>query len=96
MDQVSKQGPIFRVFPIPAGPWAGGGKDPSRASHKTFDAYCWERWGFAKPYAVRMIGALRAKISENDRDRWFVSDFEKATTLPFEKIWHQVNYPVVG
>lgn len=44
--------------------------------------------------AVRMIRGLRAKIKEEDRPQWFVSDLERAITLPFKKIWHQLDEPV--
>ena len=44
--------------------------------------------------AIRMIKALRAKIRESDQYRWFVSGIEKATTLPFKKIWHQLDHPI--
>ena len=46
-----------------------------------------------KENAVRMAGILRTKISERDWPRWFVSDYEKATSLPFKKIWHQLSNP---
>jgi hypothetical protein len=45
--------------------------------------------------AERMIGILRYKIPERERPRWFVSNFEKAVSLPFRKIWHQLNHPIV-
>ena len=30
-----------------------------RASHKTFDEYCRERWGIKRAYACQQIGAAR-------------------------------------
>jgi hypothetical protein len=44
--------------------------------------------------AIRMIKGLRAKIREVERTQWFVSDFGRATTLSFKKIWHQLDEPV--
>lgn len=44
--------------------------------------------------AARMINILRSKINESRRPRWFVSDYEKAISLPFKKIWHQLNHPL--
>jgi hypothetical protein len=44
--------------------------------------------------AARMINILRSKINERKRPRWFVSDYEKAISLPFKKMWHQLNHPI--
>jgi hypothetical protein len=44
--------------------------------------------------AVRMIRGLRAKIREKEQHQWFVSDFQRATTLPFKQIWHQLDEAV--
>ncbi len=44
--------------------------------------------------AARMIRLLRARIGEQDRHRWFVSDYDKAVALSFKKMWHQITYPV--
>ena len=47
-----------------------------------------------KKNATRMMNILRGKVRESEWDRWFVSYFERATTLPFKKIWHQLNQPI--
>jgi hypothetical protein len=44
--------------------------------------------------AVRMIRALKIKIKKNEQQKWFVSDFEKATKLPFKEIWFQLDHPL--
>jgi hypothetical protein len=44
--------------------------------------------------SVRMIKALQTKIKGEEQHQWFVSDFEKVKTLPFKKIWHQLNHPI--
>jgi len=44
--------------------------------------------------AKRMINILRSRIDERKRSRWFVSDYEKAVSLPFKRIWHQLNHPL--
>ncbi len=46
--------------------------------------------------AVRMIKNLQSRIPEGTKKRWFVSDFEKATTRPFKSIWHQLDHPLSG
>jgi len=43
--------------------------------------------------ATRMKSILRSRISEKEWSRWFVSDYEKAISLPFKKIWHQLSNP---
>jgi len=44
--------------------------------------------------AIRMIRALQIKVRATEQVKWFVSDFERATTMPFKKIWHQLNHPI--
>ncbi len=44
--------------------------------------------------SIRMIKALQTKIKSGEQDKWFVTDFEKIKTLPFKKIWHQLNHPL--
>lgn len=44
--------------------------------------------------AVRMIRSLQAKIKPDEQQKWFVSDFERVTTKPFKKSWHQLNHPL--
>lgn len=44
--------------------------------------------------AVRMINILRSKINDREKHRWYVGDLDKAVTLPFKRIWHQINHPV--
>jgi hypothetical protein len=44
-----------------------------------------------KKNAARMKGILRSKINERDWPHWFVSDYEMAISLPFKKIWSQLN-----
>jgi hypothetical protein len=44
--------------------------------------------------AIRMIRALQVKIKKSEQEKWFVSDFEKATTLPFKEIWYQLDHPL--
>jgi len=44
-----------------------------------------------KKNATRMMEILRSKISEHDWSQWFVSDFERAVSLPFKKIWNQLS-----
>ncbi len=44
--------------------------------------------------AIRMIKALQIKIKAPDQEKWFVSNFERATALPFKEIWHQLNHPI--
>lgn len=46
--------------------------------------------------AIRMIRNLQIRIPENDKKRWFVSDFEKATTRPFKSVWHQLDQSLNG
>ncbi len=41
--------------------------------------------------AARMTRILRSKISEKEWVRWFISDYEKAVSLPFKKIWLQLS-----
>ena len=41
--------------------------------------------------ALRMMGILKTKLPEREWPRWFVSDYEKAVSLPFKKIWSQLN-----
>ena len=41
--------------------------------------------------AARMKNILRSRIPEKEWPRWFVSDLEKAVSLPFKKIWHQLS-----
>lgn len=43
---------------------------------------------------VRMFEALRVIVRKNEQAKWFVSYFERATTQPFKKIFHQLNQPV--
>jgi hypothetical protein len=42
--------------------------------------------------AVRMIRALKIKVKQNEQEKWFVSDFEKATTLSFKEIWFRLDH----
>ena len=37
--------------------------------------------------AIRMIRALQIKVRKSEQEKWFVSDFEKAVTLPFNEVW---------
>ena len=46
------------------------------------------------PHAWRMIRNLQAWVMERDRSKWFVSDFGRVTTRPFEKVWFQINHPL--
>ena len=41
--------------------------------------------------AERMKGILRSKIPEREWPRWFVSDYEKAISMLFKKIWHRLD-----
>ena len=36
--------------------------------------------------------ALQIKIKKNEQEKWFVSDFGKATTLPFKEIWFRLDH----
>ena len=45
-------------------------------------------------HAIRMILNLPSWLREEKRKMWFVSDFERVTTLPFEKCWHQLDKPL--
>jgi hypothetical protein len=44
--------------------------------------------------AARMIRALKTKVKSDEQEKWLVSDFEKATTLDFKGIWHQLDQPL--
>ena len=44
--------------------------------------------------ALRMIRALKVKVKAEDQEKWFVTDFEKATTQSFKGIWHQLDKPL--
>jgi hypothetical protein len=46
------------------------------------------------PHARRMIRNLQAWVREKDLSWWFVSDFQKLTTHPFEKCWFQIDHPL--
>ena len=41
--------------------------------------------------ALRMIRALKVKVKMEDQEKWFITDYEKASTQPFKGIWHQLN-----
>ena len=43
---------------------------------------------------VRMIRSLQTRIKPDEQPQWFVSDFERVTTKPFKKCWHQLNQPL--
>ncbi len=42
--------------------------------------------------AIRMIRALQIKIKKSEQETWFVSDFEKATSLPFKEMWFRLDH----
>lgn len=44
--------------------------------------------------AIRMIRALKVKVREEEQDKWFVTDAQKATTQSFKGIWHQLDKPL--
>jgi hypothetical protein len=46
------------------------------------------------PHARRMIRNLQAWVMERERSWWYVSDFEKVITRPFEKCWYQISHPL--
>ncbi len=46
--------------------------------------------------AVRMIRLLQEKINSGDQHQWFISDFNKVTSMPFRSCWHQLNHPLDG
>ena len=46
------------------------------------------------PHARRMIRNLQAWVREKDLSSWFVTDFQKLTTQPFEKCWYQISHPL--
>lgn len=43
---------------------------------------------------VRMFNALRVIVRKSEQAKWFVSNFERATTQPFKGIFHQLNQPI--
>ena len=47
-----------------------------------------------EPHAKRMIRVLQAYLREEDLKMWFVTDFNRLTTLPFEECWYQLNHPL--
>jgi hypothetical protein len=44
--------------------------------------------------AIRMIRALQIKVRKSEQEKWFVSDFEKAVTLPFNEVWFRLDHPL--
>jgi hypothetical protein len=42
--------------------------------------------------AIRMIRALQIKIKKSEQEKWFVSDFEKATSLAFKEMWFRLDH----
>jgi hypothetical protein len=44
--------------------------------------------------ALRMIQALKSKVRSSEQPKWFVSDFQKATSKPFKEVWHQIDQPL--
>ena len=46
--------------------------------------------------AIRMIRALQIKVRKSEQGKWFVSDFGKATTLPFKEIWFRLDHSLGG
>lgn len=44
--------------------------------------------------ATRMVKALKGKIRQEDREMWFVTDFESAMSKSFRGIWQQLNQPL--
>lgn len=42
----------------------------------------------------KLIRALQKKVKSGEQHQWFVSDYEKVTTLPFKKIWHKLDHPL--
>jgi hypothetical protein len=44
--------------------------------------------------AVRMIKVLQNKIRNTEQHQWFVSDFNKVTTMSFRRCWHQLDHPL--
>jgi hypothetical protein len=47
-----------------------------------------------KGHAARMVRNLQGWVREDERSKWFVSDFEKVTTRPFTKSWHPLTRPL--
>lgn len=45
-------------------------------------------------HAMRMIRTLQAYVKEDALQMWFVTDFKRMTTLPFEECWHQLDKPL--
>jgi hypothetical protein len=43
-----------------------------------------------------MIRALKVKVKEEEREKWFITDFENASTQSFKGIWHQLDHPIGG
>ncbi len=41
--------------------------------------------------AVRMIRVLQNKIKSAEQHQWFISDFDKVTTMSFRRCWHQLD-----
>lgn len=44
--------------------------------------------------AIRMIRFLQAKIKVSEQHLWFISDFNKVTSMPFRRCWHQLDKPL--
>jgi hypothetical protein len=46
--------------------------------------------------AVRMIRFLQEKIKSAEQHQWFVSDFDKVTSMSFRRCWHQLSAESIG
>lgn len=44
--------------------------------------------------AVRMIQFLQKKVKSADQHQWFISDFDKVTSISFRRCWHQLDHPL--
>jgi len=48
----------------------------------------------SRPNAIRMYKALQLKVRREEQSKWFISYLERATTLPFKKVFHSLTRPI--